>query len=454
MVQIYDDNYAEAFALESYFIEEAYNQHKILSMINEAVCLESGDFSGLRAINESLVDGVKNFFSRIWEFVKKASSKFRERMSELLTTDKAFLTKYKEIILKKPLKDHELTNAYYYPNGVAEKNINSISQGDFSFDKYKAIIDQKVDAGTEFTEELFVEEVLKKVPVTKNNADLSKITEVNEYVKTAIQGDTTDYKMNQLNSTNLYNFCSKIDATNNQLEKNQKTLNTSSDKIIGIANQILSQTETNMKNESVYSSLYGKYITERDSMNIGDSSDKGKEGSGANGSTAGSQAAAVTANDSDSAQKMTDELNDKKENGDKKDKDTAKAENDKAQKQVEAYQVFFKQAVAVQTSLMTAVMAVYKDYMKLLRVHVRDYVGSGNEKTEGDHQAAQTQTPSQDSSKVTDKNQIPRGAEIIKRSKWNSYDDKKKASVLKKHNNMVYLQEDDGSYTKLQVTNK
>ena len=95
MVQIYDDNYAEAFALESYFIEEAYNQHKILSMINEAVCLESGDFSGLRAINESLVDGVKNFFSRIWEFVKKASSKFRERMSELLTTDKAFLTKQK-----------------------------------------------------------------------------------------------------------------------------------------------------------------------------------------------------------------------------------------------------------------------------------------------------------------------------------------------------------------------
>ena len=189
-------------------------------------------------------------------------------------------------------------------------------------------------------------------------------------------------------------------------------------------------------------------------MNIGDSSDKGKEGSGANGSTAGSQAAAVTANDSDSAQKMTDELNDKKENGDKKDKDTAKAENDKAQKQVEAYQVFFKQAVAVQTSLMTAVMAVYKDYMKLLRVHVRDYVGSGNEKTEGDHQAAQTQTPSQDSSKVTDKNQIPRGAGIFKRSKWNSYDDKKKASMLNKYNNMVYIQEDDGSYTKLQVTNK
>lgn len=402
MVQIYDDNYAEAFALESYFIEEAYNQHKILSMLNEAVCLESGNFSGLRAINESLIDGVKNFFSRVWDLVKKVSSKFRERMSELLTADKAFLTKYKEIILKKPLKDHELTNAYYYPNGVAEKNINSISQGDFSFDKYKAIIDQKVDAGTEFTEELFVEKVLKKVPVTKNNADLSKITEVNEYVKTAIQGDTTDYKMNQLNSTNLYNFCSKIEATNNQLEKNQKTLNTSSDKIISIANQILSQTETNMKNEAAYSSLYGKYITELD---VGSASDKGKDGSGANGTTTGSQAAAVKANDADSAKQMTDELNQKKTNGENMDADTAKAENTKATKQVEAYQVFFKQAVAVQTSLMTAVMAVYKDYMKLLRVHVRDYVGSGNEKTEGDHQAAQAQTPQQTENNDQKKNE-------------------------------------------------
>lgn len=397
MVQVYDDNYAEAFALESFYIQEAYNQHKILSMLNEAVCLESGDFTGLQAINESLVDGVKNFFSRMWEFIKKISSKFRERMSELLTTDKAFLEKYKKIILGKPFKDHELTDVYNYPNGISEKNIKALSMMDCSFnDSMKGTIDsQYVEPNKEYDEAAFIETVLKKVQVTNNNVDVSKETEISDYIKGVVQGETTEYKMNKLNPTNLYNFCKNIDATNNQLEKNQKTLNTSSDKIISLANKILTQTETNKtaaeaKQESTYSVLYGKYITE-DSMKIEQAS-KDDKSSTASGSTTGAQSGAVKADDSTAAQSMADELKDKQDNGAANAED-AKTANDTASKQVAAYQNYFKYCVSVQSNLMTVVMAVYKDYMKILRVHVRDYVGSGNEKTEANHQQAQAQTP-------------------------------------------------------------
>lgn len=395
MVQVYDDNYAEAFALESFYIQEAYNQHKILSMLNEAVCLESGDFSGLQAINESLVDGVKNFFSRMWGFIKKISSKFRERMSELLTTDKAFLEKYKKIILGKPFKDHELTDVYNYPNGISEKNIKALSEMDCSFnDAMKGTIDsQYVNQNKEYDEAAFIETVLKKVQVTNNNVDVSKETEISDYIKGVVQGETTEYKMNKLNPTNLYNFCKNIDATNNQLEKNQKTLNTSSDKIISLANKILTQTETNKTaaeaNEATaYSLLYGRYITE---FKSGPAS-KDNDTQGNTGSTSGAQSGAVKANDNDTAKTMSEELKDKQDNA-PTDSDKAKEANDIASKQVAAYQNYFKYCVSVQSNLMTVVMAVYKDYMKILRIHVRDYVGSGNEKTEANHQQAQAQTP-------------------------------------------------------------
>ena len=141
MVQVYDDNYAAAFALESFYIQEAYNQHKILSTLNECVCIESGNIAGIEAINESLADNVKNFFSRIWEFLKKTFTKFTERMGELFTTDKAFLEKYKKIILDKPFKDHEITDCYDYAGGAAEANITALSKCNLSIDSYFNTID-------------------------------------------------------------------------------------------------------------------------------------------------------------------------------------------------------------------------------------------------------------------------------------------------------------------------
>lgn len=489
MVQVYDDNYAEAFALESFYIQEVYNQHKILSMLNEAVCLESGDFTGLQAINESLIDGVKNFFSRMGEFIKKISTKFRERMSELLTTDKAFLEKYKDIILKKPFKDHDLTDVYNYPNGISEKNIKAFSEMDCSFDDSikRTIDDNYVGQSKEYDEVAFINTMLKKVNITNNNVDISKETEISDYIKGAVQGETTEYKMNKLDPTNLYNFCKNIDATNNQLEKNQKTLNTSSDKIISLANKILTQTETNktaaeappkpeensqqqdnnqqqnntqQQNSSegqqvdqastVYSLIYGGYINE---MDIGKSSKDDK--STASGSTSGSQAGAVTADDSKVAQSMANELDAKKKGA--ADLDTAKTENDTASKQVDAYQNFFKYCVSVQSNLMTVVMAVYKDYMKILRVHVRDYVGTENDKTAADHQQAQAQTPEANTnqknkeSKKKKNNNTNRHEED--RAHWDNYSDKKKAQLLTKYGE-IYVKENNGKYTKVVAKKK
>ena len=438
MVQIYDDNYAEAFALESYFIEEAYNQHKILSMINEAVCLESGDFSGLRAINESAADDVKNFFSRIWEFLKSTFNKFKERMGELLTTDKAFLQKYKNIILKKQFKDHELTNVYYYRSGSAEKNIASLSAGTnnlFEIDNHISDLDKLAEEDKEFTEEIFVNTVLKKIPIVGNNAteDINKANDVSDFISYAVKGETEDIKMNQLDPTKLYNFCVNIDHTNNQLEKNQKTLNTTSEKITNLANKKLTALEgksssaqakpaetqqqdnsqdnntsqqqpaadTNNQQqnngqqqsdhqEAAFSSLYGRYITEGDSMTISKNPLSGKNSSGGGKSTTNSAANAVTSAGNNTAQGIKDKT-EGINNDASMDKDTADAQAKVAQREIKAYQAFFKYAVSVQTNLMTVIMQVYKDYMKILRVHVRDYVGNENA-TDSDHSAASSDT--------------------------------------------------------------
>lgn len=417
MVQVYDDNYAAAFALESFYIQEAYNQHKILSTLNECVCIESGNIAGIEAINESLVDNVKNFFSRIWEFITKTFAKFRERMSELLTSDKAFLEKYKDIILKKPFKDHKLTDIYDYAGGTAEYNIEQISKGDFSFSRYDKDIDKYLEGNNnEFTEEAFIENVLKKAVNTlkTNDRDLSKITEINEYITVAVKGETRDMDINSLNKESLYKFCVNIDATNKQLEKNQATLKTSKDKIMSLVNTLASEAESNVstakanqnnqsnqekqdkqeteESTSVYSNVYKKYITEFKDEKVKNNSSN----SSSDGGTA--MTGAVKSDDHDAANRISNNIsNTQGQNGNQTLEDANKANNE-AKRKVDAYRNFFQFSVSVQSSLMTVTMSVFKDYMKLLRIHVRDYVGK-EQATDGTSNQQQPQQQSTEQQK-------------------------------------------------------
>ena len=90
-------------------------------------------------------------------------------------------------------------------------NIIALSKGDFSFDRYYRDIDSKyAGPGNEFNEAAFIETVLKKAVTLKSNnasTDISKTTEINEYITLAVKGDTTDIKMNSLSPQSLYNFC-------------------------------------------------------------------------------------------------------------------------------------------------------------------------------------------------------------------------------------------------------
>ena len=425
MVQVYDDNYAAAFALESFYIQEASNQHKILSTLNECVCIESGNISGIEAINESLVDNVKNFFSRIWEFVKKTFGKFKERMAELVTTDKAFLEKYKEIILKKPFKDHELSDCYDYTGGAAEANIAALSKGDFSFDRYYRQIDSQyaeAEQANEFTEAAFIEMVLKPAATLKSNnasADIKKATEISEYVNLAVKGNTTTIKMTSLRSQSLYDFCKNIDATNNQLEKNQATLNTSQDKILSLVNSLSAEAERNAStanNEAVYSNIYGRYITE---VEVGAASDQNKNGSSNGGGTAVS--GSVTSTDKEGADKLKGDIEQTQKANGNQTAEKANDINEKVKRKIDAYQNFFKYSVSVQSSLMTATIAVYKDYMKLLRVHVRDYVGQ-EKASDGNNtqQEAPQQQPNQE--QQTNKEKKPGVIEKVGQ-KYNEFKD-------------------------------
>lgn len=369
MVAIYDDNYAEAFALESYYIDEAMNQRSILNFVTECICLESGDYNRIRAINESAADSIKGFFSKIGEFIKGVFNKFRERVAELVTTDKVFLEKYKDIILKKEWKDHSIDGAYMYK----PDNLTSIVNHRINVDADLAAIDKLVwveGSAKEFTEEMFIEHADTGLSNFKTKF---KTNEISELVTFAIKGqDTQDgiqaaviYKKEE-----MYQFCSKFEAIKNQLSQNEADLEKVQGKIISAIGK--KENEARLKEEqqpketteevgndaAIYSNVYGGYISE--GMKVGPAANEGKSGTSNNAGTSGAQDKRVKISGTDTAKEA---INNKE------------GTSNELKAYVDAYRNYFKYLVDIQTNAMTVGTAMYKDYMKLLRVHVRDYVG-------------------------------------------------------------------------------
>lgn len=376
---VMDDNYVDAFTLESFLIEESYNQACILAYANECVCLEKGDISGIQYINESLIDTVKNILNRIWEAIKGVFKKFRERVGELLTTDKAFLQKYKEVIMKNNFKSRDVTDSYKYKVAMLDKAIEIVPQFELKkfSDKYTDAIKTGNGATPTYTEKEFIKDYIPQ-DITSGQNDPSDVTDC---ITIAIQGgeDSVDFDVVELDKQSLYNYCINFEATTKKLDQIESKLQQNHTKITAELNKLLGKIQDDIdgkktsNNESAYSSVYDTIVYEDNKVST--KSNDEKENSGKTGTGTGNSAVKADVH----LTNINDVNKDAQSQLDKVTGTTDAEEKKKLQTETkyisDASTDFFKWSCNIVSAVMTCSMSIYKLYMKILRLHARDFIG-------------------------------------------------------------------------------
>ena len=372
---VMDDNYIDAFRLESFLIEESYNQACILAYANECVCLEKGDISGIQYINESLIDTVKNILNRIWEAIKGVFKKFRERVGELLTTDKAFLQKYKDVIMKNNFKSRDVTDSYKYKVAMLDKAIEIVPQFELKkfSDKYNNAVKTGNGATPTYTEKEFIKDYIPQ-DITSGQNDPSDVTDC---ITIAIQGreDSDDFDVVELDKQSLYNYCINFEATTKKLDQIESKLQQNHNKITAELNNLLGKIQDDIdgKNESAYSSVYNTIVYEDNKVST--KSNDEKDNSGKTGTGTGNSAVKANVN----LTNINDVNKDAQAQLSKVTNTTDAEEKKKVQAETkyisDASTDFFKWSCNIVSAVMTCSMSIYKLYMKILRLHARDFIG-------------------------------------------------------------------------------
>lgn len=391
------------FSLDYEIFEESliYQESNLMSYLSECVALESGDIEHLRGISEGAIDSIKEFFHNLIEKIKNVVKKFVTRVSQMLMTNNAFLEKYKKTILGNEFKDRELT-MYRYDVNKLENGFQIPSN--FNFNEFK-----EMSISDEDFEKQFIKKYLKDLKADSDDS-------IKEQITTAICGEEeVTMKMRELNRTNMFNFCAnyeknikaiedaqsdvdksfsrlqtelerytnqiKLDARSKEeakkpeetenKEKEQQTTGSNSASTTNTSSSSTSTVNTddddehldkyNLNASAIISNVYGTILSEKVKM--------GK----VQGDVQSSASASV--NTGSNGEHIT---SDQAKAG-VKDMVTQDSTNDEKLKELEKLKTGAQNYATILTTILTTrmnlVVQVYKDYIKILRQHVKDYGG-------------------------------------------------------------------------------
>lgn len=389
------------FDYSLYLEHLAICQNNTIRCVAEAVCISEGQIDELISVNESFIDGIKNIINKIIETIKKQFAKFTETMSAIFTTESVWLRKaeVKDTILNRPWKEREPFEMTVYH----EENFDKFLIKPFDFNNFKQVTTaENVEA--EFIKSYF-----------KDTGDIIKSDggEIKAQVKQAIMGDAEEIRITSLNKTNMYNFCINWEETSKKLNNDIARINEGRDKLArelgAYSRDIESQlnnketkdtkdtpsSETDEKEvgkitkiatmgtsdeeiktrhekdvkESCYSLLYDNFVTEA----------IGKPGKPIETKTQSTTAAAPAAKSTiktgtiDLNNKVAGDSVNAYKGGENEEK---LAEVKKMQDNTSQYFTFLGNIIMAK---LEAAQSMYKDYIKLLRMHVKDYAGESGE---------------------------------------------------------------------------
>lgn len=362
-------DYSTESALFDYKYERIGLQSDLNRYIQECLILSESahPVNEIQSINENVKDTIKNGFQKIVDFVKKMWAKFVNMVDVGFKDEKEYLKKYKDIILKKKMKEATYTMRNY-PEGV-KRLVNAPTFPDLN---YASMKNNLVDRET------FDKFVCGKFGIKYDARDDFTVMVKNHFRGSA---DEIELSTNNIKMADLYDYCMDYKNIENKLKANLNVIDRAYNAAVSEVDK-LQDTNTQIGNESslfaiesVYSTVLESYITEADSPKVGRSdgannSSGSKDNGGSSSGTVSRQMASNSDENIDTnAQQVKSDVQSDNNNQQTISDNEMTAVKDRMT-------VYMNTARDFLTSQMTVSEEIFKAYMKIIRMHVKDNIGN------------------------------------------------------------------------------
>ena len=222
-------NYTHEAVWNDFLMDRVSEQIEMNRYISECCAISEGInvFDNLVAINEGVGDKIKEYWNKVKTFLKRVWAKFIERLTSFFTSNQHYLDKYKEIILKKPLK--ALDSVDMPQHKIGEQRIVGCTAPIMNaalIEEVVGMIDANKD-DIEKAKEAFINKYL--IHDDKSFADHNKEqASYEEFANKYFQGgDETNIAAGSLDLAAMYEFCRDFKKIQNSLIKDRDAIDRS-----------------------------------------------------------------------------------------------------------------------------------------------------------------------------------------------------------------------------------
>ena len=263
-------NYSQQYEYLTFLAERTTQQVRMERIINEAVLIGEGadTIENIELIQESFSESIKKVIHKLLSFIGKLWGKFIEAMNTLIKNDKAYLERYKDIILKKKPADDIIIYDYY--NGGIQLLLNNscpqLTDQDINAEEGNSVLDDK----NTFITQRFRE-------FTKfGKGPFDSITDL---ATAAFRGggDEVSKVASNVNMTDMYNYCINYGSLKDKIQRDidafQEAQKKFDSKLASMNNNNELKQQQQEQHESAlsifedrkyYSAIFEQYITEAD----------------------------------------------------------------------------------------------------------------------------------------------------------------------------------------------
>ena len=220
---ILENSYVDKMAYANFLFEQERNTNKLNAFISECLCIAEGGniYEGIKAINEGISDKAESAWDKVMDFLRRMWGKFVENMTRLFNSNGYYLEKYKDIILKKPLKFTEKITMPNYFNGI--KNIVGVKIPQITVQSLDRVpLNTEDKTGMDNLRTDFMNAWRNGKPSDNPEGKEFKAWAV-DYFKGLGKGEV-DFTASQINMTDMYNFCHDTKNITSTLEKDKSAI--------------------------------------------------------------------------------------------------------------------------------------------------------------------------------------------------------------------------------------
>ena len=311
----------------------------------------------LTALYEAKIsDKIKSTWNKFIDFINSLFAKFGESITNIVSSYKDYLVKYKDIILSKRFKI-KLTKALPgdYNTGVNRCNDVKIPVFQYNDQNMKVLLSDD-------------DEQIVRLIIKDSSFEYDQARNLNDILKDYFLGIDKGIidDLDKLKREDMYNFCLNADKIQTTQKQDMSALKSTT--------SVIERAITNEVNK-VNTEAYVMEMEE--DKNTGSNNNNNNQGSNNNNNNNNNNVAKPgSVNTSPINSSLDDDYKNKHDENDyKQDGEQAAKDGNNADNVTKAFDNWRKVCQSVITAKMTAQQAIAKDYMGIIRAHVRSYVG-------------------------------------------------------------------------------